>query len=494
MKNNILRKYFLLLLLIPTIIYPKAVMASTRLSSSITTTSSYLNPGASALVDNNASTTFNIGGLPPQWVQLDLNSPYTISKIVLNPDQSPPSGYRTSHTVSFYNNSGSPIFSTTIDKFTSDTVPIQLTLPSPLPNVRYVRVTTNKSNSWVSWRGIDVYTGDQKESSLKYFGYYGLVDVATNNHYFNEISQLNNSNIGILYGYSDPAKLRPALDAFRANKLKAYIMPRDIFFHTLGNPSTGAKAILYSDYSNKWQSFKKIIDEYPDVIHGFYYDEALSSTIIYTADFLAMTGQVAASYPDKSQLLVESVIRLENNSMPADYYQYITDVGFDYYFATWSANNDEGWSRYLSIFSNLTSLVPGKKIWIVTDGIAQSSSDLNRWPDAFEKYLGLALTTPNTVGILNFIWHSLAPAEPYALTLRSTLLPGSAYYNSAFSSRQIKIGRSIIASPTPSPSPIPGDINGDGHVNLHDYNDLVKDFGSKYTLFDYNNLVANYEQ
>jgi len=54
-------------------------------------------------------------------------------------------------------------------------------------------------------------------------------------------------------------------------------------------------------------------------------------------------------------------------------------------------------------------------------------------------------------------------------------------------------GPAIKVSAT-RPTLKPGDINGDGHVNLHDYNDLVKDFGSKYTLFDYNNLVANYEQ
>jgi len=44
----------------------------------------------------------------------------------------------------------------------------------------------------------------------------------------------------------------------------------------------------------------------------------------------------------------------------------------------------------------------------------------------------------------------------------------------------------------PRPAITPGDINEDGHVNLFDYNELIKDFGSKYTLFDYKNLVANY--
>ena len=40
----------------------------------------------------------------------------------------------------------------------------------------------------------------------------------------------------------------------------------------------------------------------------------------------------------------------------------------------------------------------------------------------------------------------------------------------------------------------PGDFNGDGHVNLFDYNALVTGFGTRYTIFDYNILVANYSR
>jgi hypothetical protein len=39
---------------------------------------------------------------------------------------------------------------------------------------------------------------------------------------------------------------------------------------------------------------------------------------------------------------------------------------------------------------------------------------------------------------------------------------------------------------------IPGDLNGDGHVNIDDYNLLVTNFGNPYTIFDYNVLVGNF--
>jgi len=48
-------------------------------------------------------------------------------------------------------------------------------------------------------------------------------------------------------------------------------------------------------------------------------------------------------------------------------------------------------------------------------------------------------------------------------------------------------GKTITCAAT-----IPGDLNGDGKVNVFDYNELVSGYGTKYTIFDYNNLVANY--
>lgn len=37
-----------------------------------------------------------------------------------------------------------------------------------------------------------------------------------------------------------------------------------------------------------------------------------------------------------------------------------------------------------------------------------------------------------------------------------------------------------------------GDLNSDGKVDINDYNIMVRDFGHPYTIFDYNELVANF--
>ncbi len=60
---------------------------------------------------------------------------------------------------------------------------------------------------------------------------------------------------------------------------------------------------------------------------------------------------------------------------------------------------------------------------------------------------------------------------------------------------KIKIYRQKTSSsptPTPSGNGVVGDLTGDGHVNLADYNKLVTQYGTTYNLSHYNRLVANY--
>ncbi len=45
---------------------------------------------------------------------------------------------------------------------------------------------------------------------------------------------------------------------------------------------------------------------------------------------------------------------------------------------------------------------------------------------------------------------------------------------------------------TNDPNPLPGDLTGDGHVNLSDYQLLLSHFGNPYTIFDYSQLVENF--
>jgi hypothetical protein len=46
--------------------------------------------------------------------------------------------------------------------------------------------------------------------------------------------------------------------------------------------------------------------------------------------------------------------------------------------------------------------------------------------------------------------------------------------------------------PTPNTTTIPGDLNGDGKVNLYDYTELIRGFGTLYFDSDFINIITNY--
>lgn len=48
-------------------------------------------------------------------------------------------------------------------------------------------------------------------------------------------------------------------------------------------------------------------------------------------------------------------------------------------------------------------------------------------------------------------------------------------------------------APSATPAGLQGDLNNDGHVNMIDYNILIASFGTTYNIYDYNNVVTNFE-
>jgi hypothetical protein len=40
--------------------------------------------------------------------------------------------------------------------------------------------------------------------------------------------------------------------------------------------------------------------------------------------------------------------------------------------------------------------------------------------------------------------------------------------------------------------PTPGDLNGDGKVDIFDYQELIKNFGNPWTIFDYQKIIQNF--
>jgi hypothetical protein len=125
------------------IIYPSAVTAS----SSATT------DPPSRVIDGDLSTTWNAGGFAPRWIQLDLGQQYAISKVRLNVAQTP-AGH-TTHQVYGGSTPNNLSLIGTLDGMTQDGQWLELV--SSANNIRYLRISTVASPSWVSWSEIQVF-------------------------------------------------------------------------------------------------------------------------------------------------------------------------------------------------------------------------------------------------------------------------------------------------------------------------------------------------
>jgi F5/8 type C domain-containing protein len=109
-------------------------------------------------VDGNTESVWISGGHAPQWIEVDLGGAYRITEIRLLVAQSPAGS--TLHRVLVRGPESGP--ATPVDEFTGDTTDgdwLEFVPEVPLENVRYVRVETVSSPSWVAWREIVVMGG-----------------------------------------------------------------------------------------------------------------------------------------------------------------------------------------------------------------------------------------------------------------------------------------------------------------------------------------------
>jgi hypothetical protein len=90
----------------------------------------------------------------PQWIEIDLGRPYAVHEIQLNVSQNP-----TGHTLNVVFGGPSPDPQRVLHTFsgiTHDGEVLDFATRSPWRNVRYVRVATYDSPSWVAWREIRI--------------------------------------------------------------------------------------------------------------------------------------------------------------------------------------------------------------------------------------------------------------------------------------------------------------------------------------------------
>jgi hypothetical protein len=108
----------------------------------------------SAAVDG-LSATWWTGGPTPQWIEIDLGADTKVAHVALLTSQTP-TGY-TVHRVSGRTQAGVWSLLHEFAGVTADSQTLEVTLPQPWPNIRYIRIETVDSPSWVGWREIEVF-------------------------------------------------------------------------------------------------------------------------------------------------------------------------------------------------------------------------------------------------------------------------------------------------------------------------------------------------
>jgi hypothetical protein len=104
-------------------------------------------------IDNDGATAWISGASAPGWIQLDLGEPVTFSRIRLNVMQDPPGP--TKHQIFA---GPTPDSLTAIGTLEGNTTNNQwLELSHAGDNVRYLKILTLSSPSWVAWREIEIY-------------------------------------------------------------------------------------------------------------------------------------------------------------------------------------------------------------------------------------------------------------------------------------------------------------------------------------------------
>lgn len=279
-------------------------------------------------------------------------------------------------------------------------------------------------------------------SHLQYFGYYNYDYAASPSKNFDQITGLGNTDIGFTNlgrTNNDAANILtpPSITRFPESGRLAIVPVESIFFN---RDQMGTYNQLASDWQTRWQQVQSLLSPYKSVIYSFYFDEP-NWNGISRADFLTVTKAIHDAYPDKGVMAVEAYPPIGAGTIPTDYYQYVTDIGFDYYFTMYDSTNDTGWSKYLDFYNKFKPYMQNKKVWLIVDGYALNKSSADRLSDAFDRYFNFAQSTDSVVGVLVYSY-----GTGYQYEIKNYMVANSSLYNPTIRARQIEVGKAIIAN------------------------------------------------
>ncbi|MBI4731167.1 MAG: discoidin domain-containing protein [Chloroflexi bacterium] len=133
---------------------PLSAPSSNLLTASVMASSSMPDAPASNAIDGNPETIWNSGSDPEQWIQLDLGAPRVINAIRLLVSQYPAGD--SVHQIWIGADPDNLTLLHEFIGFTNDGDLLEFIPIIPPTDVRFIRIVTTQSTSWVAWREIEV--------------------------------------------------------------------------------------------------------------------------------------------------------------------------------------------------------------------------------------------------------------------------------------------------------------------------------------------------
>ena len=134
-------------------VMPELAVRNVALGQPVTASRQLADEPPSRAVDGGPST-WNAGDYPPQWIEIDLAEPVTVGEVTLIVEQWPAGESR--HQVWARLADGALLLLTEFDQYTEGGTQLRFQLPTPLNNVRAIRVLSLESPGWAAWREIEV--------------------------------------------------------------------------------------------------------------------------------------------------------------------------------------------------------------------------------------------------------------------------------------------------------------------------------------------------
>lgn len=139
----------------------RLVHASSNLARgrAVTTSSTHPSSSPSNAVDGDPTTAWNAGHHPPAWIEIDLGASFSIDQVRLLVEQTP--NGPTVHNVYFGDANRTFTLVEVLSRRTSDSEILSFAPNTARQSVRFVRIETTASPSWVAWNEIEVWGNEQ---------------------------------------------------------------------------------------------------------------------------------------------------------------------------------------------------------------------------------------------------------------------------------------------------------------------------------------------